>query len=104
MLGLAQVRDSDARRDRRAAVGALLEGGGARGAGEEVVARLEDDGPRRVGLHADRAEEAVLERLVLELDLCRETAADTRIVNANYAPWYQQRILDLTSGVKQLKC
>ena len=68
MLGLARVRDSDARRDRRAAIRALLEGGGARGAGEEVVARPEDDGPRRVGLHADRAQEAVLERLLLALD------------------------------------
>ena len=68
MLGLARVRDRRARRDRRAAVGALGELFGARGAGEEVVARPEDDGPRRVGLHADRAQEAVLERLLLLLD------------------------------------
>ena len=64
---LARVRDRRARSDRRAAVGALLKRGGARGAGEEVVARPEEDRPRRVGLHADRAEEAVLERLLLAL-------------------------------------
>ena len=34
-----------------------------------MVARPEEDRPRRVGLHADRAEEAVLERLLLALDL-----------------------------------
>ena len=66
---LARVRDRRARSDRRAAVGALGELGGARGAGEEVVARPEEDRPRRVGLHADRAQEAVLERLLLALDL-----------------------------------
>ena len=70
---LARVRNRRARRDRRAAVGALLKRGGARGAGEEVVARPEEDRPRRVGFHADRAEEAVLERLLLALDL-RERA------------------------------
>ena len=65
---LARVRDRRARSDRRATVGALGERGGARGAGEEVVARPEDDRPRGVGFHADRAEEAVLERLLLALD------------------------------------
>ena len=69
MLGLARVRDRRARSDRCAAIRALGELFGARGAGEEVVARPEDDGPRRVGLHADRAEEAVLQRLLLALDL-----------------------------------
>ena len=34
-----------------------------------MVARAEEDGTRRVGLHADRAQEAVLERLLLALDL-----------------------------------
>ena len=34
-----------------------------------MVARPEEDGPRRVGLHADRAQDAVLERLLLALDL-----------------------------------
>ncbi len=66
---LARVRDRRARSDRRAAVGALGERGGARGAGEVVVARPEEDGTRRVGLHADRAQEAVLERLLLALHL-----------------------------------
>ena len=47
---LARVRDRRACRDRRAAVGALGELGGARGAGDEVVARPEEDAPRRVGL------------------------------------------------------
>ena len=65
---LARVRNRRARSDRRAAVGALGELGGARGAGEEVVARPEEDRPRRVGLHADRAQEAVLERFLLALD------------------------------------
>ena len=66
---LARVRNRRARSDCRAAVGALGELGGARGAGDEVVARPEEDGPRRVGFHADRAQEAVLERLLLTLDL-----------------------------------
>ena len=65
---LARVRDRRTRSDRRATVGALGECGGARGAGEVVVARAEEDGTRRVGLHADRAQEAVLERLLLALD------------------------------------
>ena len=43
---LARVRDRRTRSDRRATVGALGESGGARGAGEEVVARPEEDGPR----------------------------------------------------------
>ena len=47
---LARVRDRRARSDRRATVGALGELGGARGAGDEVVARPEEDGTRRVGL------------------------------------------------------
>ena len=55
---LARVRNRRARSDRRAAVGALGELGGARGAGEVVVARAEDDGTRRVGFHADRASAA----------------------------------------------
>ena len=67
-LWLARVRDRGPRCDRCSAIRALLERGGARGAGEEVVARPEDDRPRRVGLHADRAQEAVLERLLLALD------------------------------------
>ena len=66
---LARVRDRRARSDRRAAIRALLERGGARGASEEVVAWPEEDRPRRVGLHADRAQEAVLERLLLALYL-----------------------------------
>ena len=65
MLGLARVRDSDARRDRRAAIRALLERVGARGAGEEVVAGPEEDRPRRVGLLTNDAQEAVRERLLL---------------------------------------
>ena len=66
---LARVRDRGARCDRYSAIRALLELVGARGAGEEVVARPEEDRPRRVGLHADRAQDAVLERLLLALDL-----------------------------------
>ena len=39
-----------------------------------MVARPEEDGPRRVGFHADRAQDAVLERLLLELDLAERVS------------------------------
>jgi hypothetical protein len=40
----------------------------------EVVARPEEDAPRRVSFHADRAEDAVLQRLLLTLDLDERAA------------------------------